>query len=158
MKILNALRARSSGREGTSVPLPEGGDPDDQPVPISHYDGQDPKKVNEQLPGLSQVELESVEEHERANKARPEVLAKLHYLRQREPVEGYDAMETTEVVKLLADADAQTVKAVRDYERKFARRNEVLTEAARVLPSSTPSAQEDRSREEKAERVRASRR
>jgi hypothetical protein len=43
---------------------------------------------------------------------------------------------------------------VRDYERKFARRTQVLEEAARVLPTSPASAAEDRSREEKAARLR----
>ncbi len=46
------------------------------------------------------------------------------------------------------------MKAVRDYERKFAQRSTVLKEAARVLPTSPASAEEERVREEKAERLR----
>ena len=100
------------------------------------------------------MELTAIDEHERAHDARPEVLNMLRYMRQSEPVEGYDAMEATEVKAMLPDADARTVRAVRDYERKFRNRPDVRAEAARVLPSSTASAEETEAREAKTALVR----
>jgi hypothetical protein len=43
---------------------------------------------------------------------------------------------------------------VRDYEKKFQRRQSVLSEAARVLPTSEASAAETRAREGKAALLR----
>ena len=59
-----------------------------------------------------------------------------------------------QIAAALAGADAKTVKAVRDYERKFQHRQSVLDEAARVLPASRASAEEERAREEKAALLR----
>jgi hypothetical protein len=42
---------------------------------------------------------------------------------------------------------------VRDYERKFQRRQSVLQATARVLPDAAPSAEETKSQEEKDARV-----
>jgi hypothetical protein len=51
--------------------------------------------------------------------SRPEVLDMLRYMRGSEPLPGYDALSPEQVARALAGADAETVKAVRDYERKF---------------------------------------
>ena len=65
---------------------------------------------------------------------------------------------TEQIAEALADADTETVKAVRDYERKFGHRQSVLHEAARVLPTAQVSAGEERAREDKAaSSVRATR-
>ena len=97
----------------------------------------------------------SQDEHQlRAHAARPVVLDKLRYMRGRQPLPGYDALTTEQIAKALAGADAETVKAVRDYERKFQHRQSVLDEAARVLPSSQASAGEERAHEEKAALLR----
>jgi hypothetical protein len=82
------------------------------------------------------------------------VLSKLHYMHTREPLPGYDALSPEQIVEALAGADAETVRAVRDYERKFGNRRQVVDAAARVLPTAKASAGEDRADEEKAERVR----
>ena len=152
MKILERLRNSPSSTEaaepGASQADASG------PFPIEGYDRLDAKKIAERLHELSQVDLATVETYERSHENRPAVLAKLHYMRTDEPVAGYDDLTVEEITKVLADGDAQTVKAVRDYERKFAQRPQVLKEAARVLPSSPASAEEDRVREEKAERLR----
>jgi hypothetical protein len=100
------------------------------------------------------VELATVETYERAHAARPVVLDKLRYMRGSEPLQGYDAPTTEQIAKALAGADAETVKAVRVYERKFQHRQPVLDEAARVLPSSQASAGEERAHEEKAALLR----
>ena len=126
----------------------------DDAVPISGYDQLDGKQVSERLSQLSQVELATVETYERAHEDRPVVLDKLRYMQGTEPVPGYDALTTEQIAEVLAGADAETVKAVRDYERKFQHRKAVMDEAARALPSSPASAREKRTREEKAALLR----
>jgi hypothetical protein len=75
-------------------------------------------------------------------------------VRSSEPMPGYDALTPEQIAEELAGADAETIRAVRDYERKFQHRQSVLDEAARVLPASRTSAGEERAREEKAALLR----
>jgi hypothetical protein len=151
MKILDALRKRRSHGD---APGEQANSPDAAELPIPGYDQLDDRQVGARLHELSQVELAEVETYERSHENRPEVLDKLRYMRTREPLPGYDALSPEQIATALAGADAETVKAVRDYERKFGHRKQVLDEAARVLPTSQASAGEDRAREEKDERVR----
>ena len=128
--------------------------PDDHGLPIPGYDRLGDKEISDQLSELSQVELAAVETYERAHADRPVVLAKLRYMRGNEPLPDYDALTTEQIATALAGAEAETVRAVRDYERKFQHRQSVLSEAARVLPSSRPSAGEERTRAAKATLLR----
>jgi hypothetical protein len=153
MKMLDALRKRRSHASEDEI-QPTASPPDESPVPISGYDQLSDKEVGDRLSQLSQVELAAVETYERAHRNRPAVLHKLHYMHGTEPLPGYDALTTEQITEALADADAETVKAVRDYERKFQRRRSVLAEAARVLPSSPASTREERARDEKAALLR----
>lgn len=152
MKILERIRNRSpraeAGDPGSTDATPADG------LPIPRYDHLDDKKVIEQLSQLSQVELAAVEAYERSHGERPAVLDKLRYMRGSEPLPGYDALTTEQIAEALAGADTHTVKAVRDYERKFQHRITVLDEAERVLPTSRTSAEEDRDLEEQKARVR----
>jgi hypothetical protein len=150
MKILDALRKRRSHGD---APAEEASSPDAAELPFSGYDKLDDKEIGARLSELSQVELAALETYERAHKDRPEVLAKLRYMHTSEPLPGYDALSPEQIVEALADADAETVKAVRDYERKFGNRQQVMEEAMRVLPTATASAGEDRAREERETRV-----
>ena len=127
---------------------------DDHSVPIAGYDDLKDKQVIDRLGRLSQSELAVVASYERSHKARAPVLDKLRYLRSREPLDGYDALPANAIVDALAGADAALVKAIRNYERKFQGRREIIDEAARVLPDAPLSANESRLREEKATRVR----
>ena len=153
MKILDALRKRRSPDSERDTPAVTGSS-DEPDLPISGYDQLKEKQVSDQLAQLSQVELAAVEEYERAHKNRPAVLDKLRYMRTSEPLPGYDALTTEQIAKALAGADAETVRAVRDYERKFQHRQSVLDEAGRVLPSSQASAGEERAHDEKAALLR----
>ena len=112
------------------------------------------KQVGDQLSQLSQVELAEVETYERAHGNRPVVLEKLRYMRTSEPLPGYDALTPEQIAEALAGADGETIRAVRDYERKFQHRQAVLTEAARILPTSQASAREERASEDKAALLR----
>jgi len=123
-------------------------------VPITDYDKLDGSEVSAQLSSLSQVELGAVEAYERAHAERPEVLDKLRYMRTTEPLPGYDGLSPELIAEALSEADSETVKNVRDYERKFRRRAAVMDETARVLPTSPPSAREIRERDEKATLLR----
>ena len=153
MKILDALLKRGSSADaaGTDASSPDAGE-----VPFPGYDRLGHRAIGLKLPELSQVELAAVETYERAHQERPEVLAKVRYMLTSEPLPDYDTLSPEQIAEALVGADSEKVKAVRHYETKFAHRQQVLDEVARVLPNSPESAKEERSREEKAERVRAS--
>jgi hypothetical protein len=76
--------------------------------------------------------LARIEEHERSHKRRQQVLDKLRYLRGREPLQDYDALDATQIAAALAAADLDTLALVREYEMKFRRRDDVLEELARL--------------------------
>jgi hypothetical protein len=153
MKILDALRNRRSQDSGRGTEAATGS-PDEHEVPIPGYSQLKDKQIADRLSQLSQVELATVETYERAHAARPVVLDKLRYMRGSEPLPGYDTLTTEQIAKALAGADAETVRAVRDYERKFQHRQPVLDEAARLLPAAPASAAEERAHEEKAALIR----
>jgi hypothetical protein len=100
--------------------------------PIAGYDKLSPKELIASLSDHSQVELAKIETYERANENRVPVFDKLRWLRQDEPIPGYDAMSIDEIVKALAKSDLATLKRVRGYERKFGARKDVLTEVDRL--------------------------
>ena len=152
MKILDRLRNRRPRLAGYVSPAEASAH--EQSLPIPGYDRLNSKQVTGQLSQLSQVELATVEIYERAHGNRPAVIDKLRYMRSREPLPGYDALSPDEVATALSGTDAETVRAVRDYERKFVHRRQVMEEAARVLPAAPASAREARAREEQDARVR----
>lgn len=152
MKTLEALRYRRFSGSGRGTQANTSSRDERQPIP--GYDGLTEKEITEQLSQLSQVELTEVEAYERAHDARLVVLDKLRYMRGSEPLPGYDALTPEQIAEALAGADAGTVRAVRDYERKFGGRREVMDEAARVLPSSQASAGEERAHQEKVALLR----
>jgi hypothetical protein len=152
VKILEALRNRRSRDSGRSPAVTSA--PDEHRLPISGYDRLGDKQIGARLSQLSQVELAALETYERAHENRPVVLDKLRYMRGSEPLPGYDALTTEQIAEALAEADTETVKAVRDYERKFGHRQSVLHEAARVLPTARVSAREERALEDKAALLR----
>ncbi len=156
MKMLDRLRQRTP-RGGASTADPSGaaGPPHDGTLPFEGYDRLEQNAVAARLRSLSQAEMEAVEDYERAHGARPYVLDKLRYMRTTEPLPGYDKLSPEQIADVLGSADAETVKAIRDYERKFANRLQVMQEAARVLPTSSPSAGETAATEEKDARVRS---
>lgn len=100
--------------------------------PVPGYDGLKTREVISSLSERSQVELASIDAYERAHEARPEVFDKLRWLRQTEPVKGYDALDVNGVFKALGKADPTVLKAVRGYERKFGNRRDVLEEVDRL--------------------------
>ncbi len=86
--------------------------------PFDDYDRLNERHVMARLSHHSQVELAAIEDYERAHKNRVPVLDKLHYMRGREPLTGYDALSVEDIVAALEDADLATIREIRDYERK----------------------------------------
>jgi hypothetical protein len=132
MTILTGLRDQISGNAtpagpGDGASSGAVGDP-----PFPGYDGLTGREVIDDLCRHSQIELEAVETYERSHKSREPVLDKLRYMRGREPVAGYDALNVEEIAVALEDADLPAIKKIRGYERKFANRPAVLEEVARV--------------------------
>ena len=154
MKILERItnRPRAAADDPGSA---EAGPAGEGRLPIGGYDRLDAKQLRAQLSGLSQVELAAIEDYELAHQARPAVLNRLRWLTGSEPMPGYDALDTEALVTALSGADAATLKAVRDYERRHLDRLEVRAEVERVLPTAPLSAQEDRAREEQDGLVQA---
>jgi hypothetical protein len=136
MTVLSTLRDRLSGQDPPARPGSAGDTEGDAsakaPPPFAGYDRLDKRQAMDALSEHSQVELEAVESYERSHKDRGSVLAKLHYMRGREPLPGYDALSVEEITAALEDADMATIKKVRAYERKFGDRPDVLEEVARV--------------------------
>jgi hypothetical protein len=155
MKILDRLRNRRPPGEASHPGSTKASSAKQRHLPIARYDELDGKQVSSGLARLSQVELATVEANERSHRKRPVVLNRLRWLRGSEPLPGYDALPSDEIVRALADADAATVKAVRSYERHHRDRPEVRAEVARVIPTARASAGQDRAREEKAALVQA---
>src|SRR4051812_43171455 len=105
MKILDALRNRGPGNDFEPS---HGASPDS--FPIDRYDRLDPKEINGKLSGLSQEQLTIVDEHERAHENREAVFGKLRYLREQEPMEGYDGLDSGAVKQALHSSDPATVR------------------------------------------------
>ena len=100
--------------------------------PVSGYDKLKTKEVIASLSGRSQVELAEIESYEHAHQDRVSVFDKLRWLRQDEPLPGYDAFSSDELLAALDKADIAAIKRVRGYERKFRARREVLEEVDRL--------------------------
>jgi hypothetical protein len=100
--------------------------------PVAGYDGLNVKEAVASLSSHSQVELAEIESHERAHESRDVVFDKLRWLRQDEPLPGYDALSVEEAIAALDKADLAALKRVRGYERKFGARRDVLDEVDRL--------------------------
>jgi hypothetical protein len=133
---MNFLKLLRDGAHGGALSHDsvEANSADDEEFPVVvGYDRLNERDALAELPGLTQVELAGIEAFERSHRDRPAVLDKLRYLRQAEPLPGYDALDATGIAHALSTADLAAVKAVREYERKAKNRAAVLTEVSRAL-------------------------
>jgi hypothetical protein len=112
-------------------PIPERSGQEAQ-LPFAGYDRLNVQELKRELSDHTQIELEAAESYERSHEDREAVLDKLRYLRGSEPFPGYDAISVEEIVAALEKADLATIKRVRDYERKFANRRQLVEEVVRV--------------------------
>jgi hypothetical protein len=116
----------------------------DTESPIAGYDRLDARGVVGQLAQHSQSQLATIETYERAHKDRPQVLNKLRYLRGREPLPGYDTLDPEQISTAVDDADLDTAKRVREYERKFKRRAAVIEAVMRATEQTGPASIRER--------------
>ena len=130
--LLVKRSAPDASAQPESVGRAQAGPPTDAPLPFAGYDDLNHHQVIEGLSDHSQIELEAVESYERCHEDRETVLNKVRYMRGREPLPDYDALGVEEIMAALKEADLATIKNVRDYERKFAHRPDVVEEAVRV--------------------------
>jgi hypothetical protein len=100
--------------------------------PVAGYDRLKTKEVIASLSSRSQVELAEIESYEHAHENRLSVFDKLRWLRQDEPLPGYDSFSSDEVIAVLEQSDLAAIKRVRGYERKFRARREILNEVDRL--------------------------
>jgi hypothetical protein len=100
--------------------------------PVSGYDSLKTKELVASLSSRSQVELAAIESYEHTHQNRVSVFDKLRWLRQDEPLPGYDALSSDELLGALDEADLASLKRVRGYERKFRARREILDEVDRL--------------------------
>ena len=100
--------------------------------PVPGYDSLKTKELIASLSSRSQVELAEIERYEHTHENRVSVFDKLRWLRQDEPLPGYDSLSSDDVVAALEGADLAALKRVRGYERKFHARRELLDEVDRL--------------------------
>ena len=125
------FNGRKSDRSSQPAGTIEADGPDGQTgEPFKGYDRLDVQKLNASLHRYSQAQLTAIEDYERANQDREEVLNKLRFMRGAQPLEGYDDMTPDQIIASLDGANVTTIKNIRDYERKFANRKEVVDAVA----------------------------
>jgi hypothetical protein len=128
---VSLFRRRSSPDAGVPAAT-DRRDNGSDPQPFDGYDGLKSEKVVPMLKGCSQVQLAAVESYERDHANRQVVLDKLRYLITDEPLANYDELEPDAIAEALKGADADTLMRVREYERKFKRRDAVLATIIRA--------------------------
>ena len=104
----------------------------DDALPIPGYDSLDARAVNAQLRMRSQVELTRIDSYEQSHQDRRPVRDKLRYLRNDEPLDGYDQLDSDQVLAALDGADTARLAAVRGYEMKLRNRQDVLSGLVRL--------------------------
>jgi len=153
MKLLARLRSHSPPQHSGDTRSADESGSHEQRLPIDRYDQLSSKQIFSELSELSQIELVETETYERSHSNRQAVLDKLRYMRSPEPLPGYDTLDQHQVIRLLEDADAAKVRAIRDYERKFRRRPALMSAAAKALPSAASNPDEQQRRSDKALRT-----
>jgi hypothetical protein len=113
--------------------------PDEAELPFPDYDQLSDRDLVAKLSNHTQVELEAVDTYENSHKTRPAVLNKLRYLRGPEPLSDYDGLDFEQISAEIKDADLETVKKMRTYERKFQHRSNVLDRVATALRERRPA-------------------
>jgi ferritin-like metal-binding protein YciE len=131
-------RVRSSARQARKAPgvaaaegRIKGAAASEQDLPIARYDGLTAADVLDKLSGLSQVDLAKVDAYERKNHNRSTVLERTSTLRGEEPWPGYDELNASEVIAVLAEGDEARTNRVRAYERSHKNRAAVIHTAKR---------------------------
>lgn len=98
----------------------------EQDLPIKDYDKQSVEEIAGKLKGFSQRELRTIGAYERKRKNRATIIDKIAKLTGDEPWSGFDEQSADAIITALRDADEDTAKSVRAYERDHKARAGVL--------------------------------
>jgi hypothetical protein len=90
---------------------------DERDLPIAEYDKQSAADIASKLKGLTQRDLRLIDAYERKHQNRSTITNKIATLAGEEPWSGYDEQSVDAITTALAEADAQTAKKVKAYER-----------------------------------------
>jgi hypothetical protein len=99
----------------------------EQDLPIRDYDAQSASDIASQLKGFSQRELRMIDAYERKNQNRSTITDKISALSGDEPWSGYDEQSVDAITTALGEADAQSARKVKSYERDHKNRVGVIT-------------------------------
>jgi hypothetical protein len=102
-------------------------------LPIGRYDKQSASDIASQLRGLSQRDLRMVDAYERKTKNRSTVTDRIAALSADEPWSGYDELSVDAINKVLGDADSETARKVKAYERDHKDRTGVIATADKQI-------------------------
>ena len=95
-------------------------------LPIADYDKQPAEDIAGKLKGFSQRELRMIGAYEAKRENRATIMDKIAKLTGDEPWSGYDEQSVEAITKALSDADAETAREVRSYERDHKDRSGVI--------------------------------
>ena len=101
----------------------------EQDLPIKDYDKQSAEEIVGKLKGFSQRELRKIDAYERKRENRTTITDKIARLSGEEPWPGYDEAGVEAITRALTDADAETARQVRTYEREHKARVTVVEAA-----------------------------
>lgn len=139
MTLLEAVRTRMRSRAATMDTTKTETETESREL-TDRYTRLNERDAVAGLAQFDQAELTEIESFERSHRSREHVLNKLRYLRQREPVPGYDALEPSAVEEALTGADIETIKATREYENKMKKRPTALKAIDRARRASNAGA------------------
>ena len=106
---------------------------DEKDLPINGYDKQTADEIVGRLKGFSQRELRMIDAFERKHENRETITDKIAKLSGDEPWSGYDEQDVSEITKAVGEADAETARKVRAYERDHKGRSTVIDAADKQI-------------------------
>jgi hypothetical protein len=95
-------------------------------LPIKDYDKLTAADITAKLKGFSQRELRMIDAYERKHENRATITDRIAKLTGDEPWPGYDEQSADTIATALRDADEDTARSVRAYERDRKARAGVL--------------------------------
>jgi SpoVK/Ycf46/Vps4 family AAA+-type ATPase len=101
----------------------------EQDLPITDYDKQSAADIESKLKGFSQRELRMIDAYERKHGNRATITDKIAKLTAEQPWSGYDEQSVDAITTALSDADAETARKVKAYERDHKGRTGVIETA-----------------------------
>lgn len=101
----------------------------EQDLPITGYDKQSAEDIASRLNGFSQRELRMIDAYERKRENRATITDKIAKLTGDEPWSGYDEQSADAITTALGEADADSARKVKSYEREHKARTGVIETA-----------------------------